>query len=295
MKRRKLLILTSVGGLGLALASHKYLTAQDPLSLESCPDIASEKSLPLLRFAALGDIGTGDEKQYKVAKIMSCYFKLNPFSLVLLAGDNIYRNGEIKKIAATFEKPYHELLQQNVNFYAVLGNHDIRSNNGIPQIRYPGFNMQGRYYSFTRGPVQFFALNSNPEAGWSKQLVWLEEKLAESQQPWKVVFGHHQMYSSGKYGVNQELIERLKPLFSRYNVQLYINGHEHHYERTQPIKGTTYLTCGAGAKLRPVGESDWTAHAVSRLSFAGVEVYSDRLEICGIGTDGQVFDRGIIS
>lgn len=295
MKRRKFFTLASLGTLGLTIGGHKYLTYQYPLTFKSCPDIASENSSPLLRFATLADVGTGDRNQYMVAKIISCYFDSNPFSLVLLAGDNIYENGEIEKIAATFEKPYHRLLEQNVKFYAAIGNHDIRTNNGIDQINYPGFNMQGRYYTFSREPVQFFALDTNPEAPWSEQLKWLEANLAQSQQPWKVVFGHHQIYASGKRRVNQELVKRLTPLFFRYGVQLYINGHEHHYERTQSIQGTTYLTCGAGAKLRSVGKSDWTAYAISKLSFAVFEVYQNNLEIRGIGTDGKVFDHAIIS
>lgn len=79
-----------------------------------------------------------------------------------------------------------------------------------------------------------------------------------SDAPWKVVFGHHPIYSSGQYGVNEPFISKLTPLFQKYRVQLYVNGHEHNYERTQPINGTTYLICGAGAGVRPVGRSSWT-------------------------------------
>ncbi len=276
MKRRKFLV-SSLGGLGLVVGGHQYLVYRHPLTFKSCPKIASATSTSLWRFAAIADFGTGDANQYLVAKIMSCYCNRNPFPLVLLAGDNIYEHGEIEKIGTTFEIRYRELLQQDVKFYAALGNHDIRTNNGEDQIRYAGFNMNGRYYTFTRKPVQFFALDTNPEALWQEQLDWLERELANAQQPWKVVFGHHQIYASGKRGVDRELAEKLIPLFARYGVQLYINGHEHHYERTRSIEGTTYLTCGIGAKLREVGKSDWTAHAVSRLGFAVVEVYRDRL------------------
>ena len=144
--------------------------------------------------------------------------------------------------------------------------------------------MDGRYYTFEQGSVQFFALDTNPEAPWQEQLNWLEQELQQAKQPWKVVFGHHQIYASGMRGVVRELADKLTPLFSRYGVQLYLNGHEHHYERTEAIEGTTYVTCGNGAKLRDVGESEWTAYSVSRLGFAAVEVYSNRLEIMGIGT-----------
>ena len=84
-------------------------------------------------------------------------------------------------------------------------------------------------------------------------------------------------------------------LLAQHNVQLYINGHEHHYERTRSINGTTYLISGAGADTRPVGHSDWTEYSASKLSFAAYEVYSDKIEISAIGTDNHVFDRGVVS
>ena len=72
-------------------------------------------------------------------------------------------------------------------------------------------------------------------------------------------------------------------------------GHDHNYERTKPLQGTTYLICGAGAMTRLVRHSDWTAYAQARLSFAAIEVYPNRLEIAGIGKSGQVFDRAEIT
>ena len=294
MKRRNFLGLTALGSLGLALGSHRYRAYKYPLEFQACSSFSTPTSLPQLRFVAVGDVGTGDNHQYSVAKTISCYSNVNPCSLVLLTGDNIYEYGEISKVHDTFEIPYRNLLQQQVKFYAAIGNHDILTNNGVDEINYQDFNMQGRYYTFTQKNVQFFALDTNPEAPWQKQLGWLEANLSKSTQPWKIVFGHHPVYSSGKHGTNPELIKLLAPLFSRYGVQLYLNGHDHHYERTNPLQGTTYLTCGAGAKLRPVGKSDWTAYSVSKLSFAAIEVYPERLEIQGIDHQGNIFDRSTI-
>ncbi len=293
MKRRNFLALSAFGSLGLVLGRDRYLANKYPLKFLACSSIATETALPELRFAAVGDIGTGDNHQYAIAKTMSCYCDANPFPLVLLTGDNIYEYGEINKINRTFETPYQDLLQQQVEFYAAIGNHDILTNNGIDEINYQDFNMQGRYYTFTQKNVQFFALDTNPEASWRKQLSWLEDNLAKSTQPWTIVFGHHPVYSSGKHGTNLKLVQRLTPLFSRYGVQLYLNGHDHNYERTLPIKHTTYLT--GGAQPRPVGKSNWTAYSVAKLSFAVIEAYQDRLEICGIDAKGNIFDRATIS
>lgn len=253
-------------------------------------------SQPRLRFVAVADTGTGDRNQTDVAAAMARYQAQNPYPLVVLAGDNIYTNGEMWKIAEVFEQPYAALLKQGVEFRACLGNHDIRTENGDLQIKYANFHMPDRYYTFRVDPVQFFGLDTNHNANWSAQLAWLERELAQSNAAWKIVFGHHPIYSSGQYGSDRALIAALTPLFKKYNVQLYLNGHEHSYERTRAIDGTTYLITGiGGAGLRPVGQSEWTEFAVSRYGFSALEVFDDRIEIQAIGTDGLVFDRGNIA
>lgn len=297
MKRRELLTLLGITGIGGIIISQlsnlDAANAQGNAELLETPEITLGE--PRLRFVSLADTGTGNNGQYAVAKALTNFYRQSPFPIVLLAGDNIYNNGEIEKIEAVFQRPYQPILQQGVKFYACLGNHDIRTKNGTPQVEYPYFNMQGRYYTFRHSIVQFFALDTNQNADWDHQLEWLDEQLNRSNAPWKIVFGHHNIYSSGVYGVNQRLVSQLTPLFQHYNVQLYINGHEHHYERTQPINGTTYLTCGAGAKLRPVGQSDWTDYATSQLSFAAYDVYADQMAIRGINANGEIIDRTLIS
>lgn len=310
-KRRKFLILAGLSGLRLGLQHPKTFPPNIPFS-DQAKRLEPKSTQPLLQFIAVGDVGTGERSQADVAQSMLRYRQTHPFPLVLLTGDNIYGLGEIQKINRVFEQPYHGLLQQGVAFHAVLGNHDIRSNQGKDQIRYPGFNMQGRYYTFSHDPVQFFALDTNPGRHWPAQLEWLETTLAQSQIPWKIVIGHHNIYSSGIHSFIQRLVKKigtlrgkikvypfladhLTPLFAKYNVQLYVNGHEHHYERTLPINGTTYLTCGiGGAQLRPTNESSWTAFATSQFGFAAVDVFEDQLMIKGIGIDGNCFDRGTI-
>lgn len=312
LKRRRFLALSGASLFGLAIvAIGKALdwvkggtkatpgVSSSPESLTSADHphtqtaTAASQAL-VLRFVSVADTGTGDQGQYAVAQAMAEYQSQHPFALILLAGDNIYTNGEMSKIEAVFEQPYQAMLKRGSKFYACLGNHDIRTENGEPQIRYPGFHMQGRYYTFREQTVQFFALDTNPSAPWQAQLAWLERELSRSDAPWKIVFGHHPLYSSGYYGVNQALAKDLAPLFQKYRVQLYINGHDHDYERTKPINNTVYLTCGAGAGTRPVGHSQWTAHAASDISFAAFEVYDDRLEIRAINANNHVFDHGVM-
>jgi len=317
LKRRSLLSL-GLGSLAVAVGG-RYFSASKGANLSEvvfrkagAPDatLAQMGSLDLppnigdklFEFAAVGDVGTGKKGQYAVAEAMTQRWRSSPFPLTLLTGDNIYESGEIGRVRAAFERPYATLLENGVEFYAALGNHDFRTNRGEDEIAYPGYNMLSRYYTFTEQSVQFFALDTNlaiakggRTADWQKQLQWLKRELARSPAPWKIVFAHHPVYSSGYHGSEPTLIASLTPLFAEYGVQLYINGHDHNYERTEPIEGTTYITSGNGAKLRPVDRSDWTAYAVSKLGFNTFEVYADWIVVKAIDSDNVVYDVAAIA
>jgi acid phosphatase len=296
LNRRRFLGLASLAGLGTLGAKYwaKYRLNQ-PLPVQPVLATVPNDDL-ILRFAATADSGAGTSTQRMIGQAMANWHSKTPYNLVVMAGDNIYDRGEIARVKVAFEEPYAALLARGVKFRACLGNHDIRTANGEPQVKYPGFNMAGRYYTYTQQNCQFFVLETNTKVDWKTQLAWLEQQLAASQSPVKIVYGHHPIYSSGYYGTDPEMINRLAPLFKRYGVQLYINGHEHHYERTAPINGTTYLVTGhGGAYLRPVGKSKFTEFAISRHGFSLVEVCKNTIVIQGIDKTGQVFDRGVVA
>jgi acid phosphatase len=238
-------------------------------------------------WAVTADSGTGDEGQYAVAKAMATMHSQNKFDFALLGGDNIYNNGEIEKIRAVFEKPYQPLLSTGVKFYAVLGNHDIRTHQGKDEIKY--FQMPGNYYSFTKGAVSFFALDTNEVD--EAQLRWLDRALAQAKTPWKVVYGHHPVYSSGMHGSDPKLLHSLSPVLKEYGVQLYINGHDHNYERTKSMDGTVYITCGGGANTRSVDRSFFTAYSASVRHFLSVKNTDKILHVQAIDTEGKIMDE----
>jgi predicted phosphodiesterase len=293
--RRRFVALGGLTGFGLALLGRQFVAnSSRPAAPLPAPKLEIPQEALIYRFAATADVGSGDKNQFDVGRAMAAYHAQHPYDLVVMAGDNIYTNGEMEKIGIAFEQPYAALLKQHVKFRACLGNHDIRSDNGIHQLQYPGYNMDDRNYTYRAENAQFFVLDTNTN-NWKAQLAWLEQQLKESQAQVKVVYGHHPAYSSGVYGTDDVMVARLSPLFQRYGVQLYINGHEHNYERTNPIDGTTYLITGhGGAHLRRVDKSDLTAFAVSRHGFSSVEIRQQSLVIQGFDQMGQVFDRGVV-
>ena len=123
-----------------------------------------------------------------------------PFTFVLMLGDNLYGSQKPQDFVAKFERPYAPLLDAGVRFYAALGNHDAPTNRS-----YPPFNMAGeRYYTFAKAPVRFFVLDTNLMD--RAQLAWAEDALARADEPWKIVYFHHPLYSDGdRHGSNVEL------------------------------------------------------------------------------------------
>jgi Calcineurin-like phosphoesterase len=300
INRRQFLIVAGLAGLGMA-GMGKLLT--DNLG-QTAPvgAVPKPKSKLLQRFAVVADTGTGGIKQYEVGRALARYHQQNPFDRVLLAGDNIYTNGEFTKIKSVFTLPYQELLARGVKFYACLGNHDVRpADKGASQVAYPDFNMQGkRYYTHGNDDVRFFTLETNSIVNVNDpdrvaQLEWLDRELGASKAKWKIVSGHHNIYSAGVYGINEVMERDVTPILKKHQVKLWINGHDHNYQRSQPIEGTTYLVCGGGgAGLYPVKPRSWTAFAQSVHSFGIVEVYADQIVMTGIDSYSRVLDRGVV-
>ena len=132
------------------------------------PLTAQDLKLPMkngsVKFAVLGDTGTGGSDQVAVGKTAAAYRARFPFDFALLLGDNLYGGEGPRDYARKFEVPFKPLLDAGVKFYAALGNHDDPN-----QRSYKLFNMNGeRYYTFKpslTNPVRFFALDSNYKIG----------------------------------------------------------------------------------------------------------------------------------
>lgn len=246
-------------------------------------DLAKPTTIPQttqqLRWFALADSGSGDQAQRGVARLMARRHQDSPVDLVIHAGDILYDNRP-DALERLLRRPYAPLLAAGVPFHAVLGNHDLGNDGGAALLEAPELGMEGRWYSLVRGPVRFVMLDTNTDARWQHQLPWLKRVLRDNSSPWIVVVGHHPILSSGLYGNDAQSYARLAPLFARHGVQLYLNGHDHHYERTLPLHGTTYLTVGiGGAVLRPVLPGPGTAAAVSRHGLVEISASSTTLEL----------------
>ena len=245
-----------------------------------------------VRFAVIGDSGTGSSRQYELAERLAAARDVFPFTFVLMMGDNIYGSDRARDFQKKFELPYKPLLDADVPFYASLGNHDDPN-----QRLYKPFNMDGhRYYTFSRGPVTFFVLDTMYVD--RAQLDWLERELSGSHARWKVAYGHHPMYSSGgRHGSEVDLRTLVEPLFVKYGVDVVLAGHEHFYERLRPQQHIYYFTSGAAGKLRrgDIRRGSLTAAGFDQdLSFMLMEIAGDELHFQVVSRTGEIVDRGTL-
>ena len=261
----------------------------------SVPLAAQELTLPLkrgsVRFAVIGDVGTGDRPAYAVAEQVARYHRVFPFTFAILLGDNIYGSERPQDFLKKFERPYKPLLDAKVEFHAALGNHDDPN-----QRFYKPFNLGGeRYRTFKKGNVRFFVLDSNyldPD-----QVQWLEKELAASGSDWKIPYFHHPLYTTARRGPEVELRAILEPLFVKHRVNVVFQGHEHVYERIKPQKGIYYFIAGGSAKLR---KGDVRPGALTEVGFATdrsfmlVEIAGNELHFQTISRQGTTVDSGMI-
>jgi 3',5'-cyclic AMP phosphodiesterase CpdA len=245
-----------------------------------------------VKFAVIGDNGTGGKAEYEIANRLTAAHNQYPFDFVLMMGDNLYGGQSPRDFVAKFEKPFKGLLDIGVKFYAALGNHDDPAR----QVSYEKFNMGGKhYYSFKpKDGVRFFALDSNYMD--KKQLDWFESELTNSGSEWKIVFFHHPLYSSGeKHGSNLELRSALEPVMIKHGVDIVMSGHEHFYERIKPQKGIQYFTMGSSGKLREgnIAKTDLTAKGFDEdNTFMLAEIEGDEMFFQVISRNGKTVDSG---
>jgi len=267
------LLLVAAAWLGVAAAQE--------LTLRSAPDS--------VKFAAIGDNGTGDKPQYDIANQMTRFHAKFPFDRVIMLGDNIYGSQDLVK---KFSLPYKALLDVGVKFFASLGNHDDPAN-----VRYPLWNMGGeRYYSFATKNVRFFALDSNQVD--QKELVWLENALKSATEEWKICFFHHPLYSDGgTHGPSIDVRVVFEPLFVTYGVNVVFAGHDHIYERIVPQKGIYHFVEGASGQLRK-GDTRRSADTAASFdreeSFMLVEIIGDQFSFQVVSRSGATVDSGTL-
>lgn len=245
------------------------------------------------RFAAFGDTRTNHAVHRAVIEAVA----REKVDFVVHTGDMVAYGGKQASWDRFFqiERP----LLTDAPIIPAIGNHDLGARDYYRRYFLHEFWTGGpRYFVMDWGTVRIVALDIGVEGrSGSDQFAFAERALAEgaARGMLMVVALHFPPYSSGRHGSQKEVQRIIVPLARRYGVELVIAGHDHDYERTVPLDGTTYVVSGsAGAPIRPVDPQWFTAEARTEPHYVLVDVEGDQIVLRAVNLQGDTFDTQVI-
>jgi tartrate-resistant acid phosphatase type 5 len=276
-----------------------------------------------LNFLLMGDFGRyGQFYQKEVATQMGKAAATVDSDFVISVGDNFYPNGvrSTKDYSwiASYENIYTAYSLQN-DWYVALGNHDYRGNIQA-EIDYSDisrrWHMPATYFKKTfsledGSKVLVLVMDTSPfidsyhkkgtdmyeniiAQDTTAQKKWLLQELETKDEfiKWKIVVGHHPLYSGGKRKENKDTKKfenKFAAIFDAYKVDAYFCGHEHDLQIIKP-KGryTTQFLSGSACEVRPTGDREGTLFSAQSPGFMTFSLTNSKLLAQVIDASGAI-------
>lgn len=220
-------------------------------------------------FAVCGDSRDGDAIYRRVLEAVQA----DGSAFFIHLGDIVPRGRESewlawRKVMAGFTLP----------FFPVPGNHDSPDGLLDEYLRYSGAPAQR--YSFDIGPLHLVMLDSYSGAIFPSTLRWLEEDLAGTEQPVKMLFFHHPPFDpDGTDHILQMGNAQVMNLAERYGVQYVFTGHIHAYEEAERNGVRYIISGGCGAPLYASEHPDGAFYHYVRVHVDGIDVSTEVVRI----------------
>jgi 3',5'-cyclic AMP phosphodiesterase CpdA len=193
-----------------------------------------------------------------------------------------------------------DVLQPKVELRRVL------SSNWRPQFTLPEHGPPGleeTVYYFDIQGVRIISLNSNEKQ--EEQVKWVDDVLANNPNKWTIITFHHPIYSTAKGRDNKKLRELWRPVFDKYVPDLILQGHDHTYGRSGPMRednllsgarlknerGTIYVVSVSGPKMYKLEEEPWmVSSAADTQLYQLIKIDGDVLNFEARTASGELFD-----
>jgi len=298
-------------------ACMSFTPVKEPKSEKKTSTAISErKYTKALNFFVISDWGwNGYKDQQLVADQMGIQADLVDPQFIVSCGDNFQVAGVASVQDPLWMSSFENVYKNNslqVEWYPVLGNHDYKGNTQA-QIDYSKISrrwrMEDHYYTFVKKindsiSARFIFMDTPPlvneyhtKGGYpdiaaqdtARQMRWLNDVLANSKEQWKIVFGHHPVYSaSTKHGNTVEMIQKVKPLLEKYHAQFYFCGHDHDFQHLrEKDKNVDYVVTGTGGEPRPSSKNGLSLFSKSVPGFSEVTFHADSIRVIFMGANGE--------
>src|SRR5262245_11931479 len=242
--------------------------------------------------------------------VRNAFLRRPDAAFYIMAGDLVNRGAERDDWDSLFYNAHG--VYDRRQLVPALGNHECQG--GKPTLYLSFFNLPTngpptldpeRAYTFEYSNALFVILDSNSKP--ESQTDWLEQQLANAKAKWKFVTYHHPAYSSAPKRDNKALREAWGPLFDKYHVDLALQGHDHAYLRTYPMKdnkrvatpneGTVYIVSVSGTKGYKQDPRDYTEFGMTNVAtyqVLDIQISGDRLVYRAYDIDGRLRDELVI-
>jgi tartrate-resistant acid phosphatase type 5 len=269
-----------------------------------------------VRFLIFGDWGRdGQFHQTDVATQIGLAAAPRKCRFIISVGDNFYESGVRTATDPQWKSSFEDIYTAPslaVPWYVILGNHDYK---GRPEAQlnyaktHPNWKMPARYFSAVEPiteteKLELFFIDTSPfveeyqtkegmrdeivSQDTNAQLAWLDQTLSNSKAAWKIVIGHHPIFSGGsEHGDQLELIRNINPLPEKHAVSVYFNGHDHDLQHI--VRGSVeYFNTGAGSKVRPPGPTEGSRFYKGTPGFMAVSLGVEKMHVDVIDYTGAL-------
>jgi len=256
------------------------------------------------KFVVYGDVRRGTFGEGVHQKVVNSILREPDFSFTLNVGDipktpdNLEHWDrffwEIKELAAT------------KSYMVSIGNHEYDEGSdpdyGANYIQFFNFPQNGNnefYYSFNYSNAHIAAINMST----SKLIIsqeeidWLDNDLNKTvgNNMWNIVFFHVPPYSSGAHGFNQEIIEKMVPIFEKHKAVVFC-GHDHHYEHLIVNNIHYIISGGGGAPLElALNPCQYSQYLEQAYCYTLVDINGDQMTVTTKRTDASIVDEILIT
>lgn len=272
-----------------------------------------------LNVFVVADAGrNGSYDQTKIGEIMGVYAdKLEP-EYILNCGDMFHYNGVESVNDPLFISNYENIYKHGelqCKWWGVLGNHEYRGNTEAV-IEYTNisrrWNIPARYYTKTMegandtdsvcvvfmdtAPMidKYHIENEYPDARLQDpelQIAWLDSTLNASKAKWKIVVGHHPVYSYSKKSPKEtsQMQNRVAGIFKRNNVDISLSGHVHTFQHLKPTDAVTdYFVSPSASLARSPKNGEFTTFAGEGSGFLVLGFNNNYIAVTMINAMGKV-------
>lgn len=268
------------------------------------------KTTKAITMVAVGDIACGSSQRKsgeypcKDIEVANLVASLKP-NILMLLGDIQYPSHSVDDYNENFGK-YWNIEKIAKKVFPIPGNHEYDGD--VENTYFTIWNKQtsnkGYYYKEINNEWSLIALNTNDNCQVvgcdisSEQYSWFESKLKSSNEC-SIVMTHHPRYSSGIHGSN-ESVKDLFDLMIKYNVELLLSGHDHHYESfNSTLNGKRYpeqFVIGTGGKdLRKTVTVEDNSRFITEKDHGVlyIKIHNKTIETMFVTIDGRILDYNL--